>query len=184
MTRNLLGFYWARNLFICCSMLIALPATVAAQTASAPVRLAPILVEADHFEVDLAAERAIWRGSVTAKQGQSTFRAGSLTMHMDQLQRGPGPQQTADDTAANINGYEMSAEKLTYDLGAGRIIGHGNCELRRGEETIRADRIVYQVAEQTAVATPRADGRVQVQFLSDPDKPLFPGSLASSAAAD
>jgi len=177
---------WATIFCLCVPVFILHSAMVMAN-GQEPLKtgMAPILVEADHFQMDLNSERAMWRGDVTAIQGNSTFRAASLTLYMDQLQ-GASASNTArtDNTTSATNGYELSAEKLTYDLDQGRIVGHGKCELRRGVELIRAERIVYEIAEQIAIATPSVNGRVQVHFLSNSEKPLFPANGAAPTAAE
>ena len=136
---------------------------------------APILVEADEFHVDLQTEQAIWQGNVEATQGRTTFRAGSLTLHLEQLKTQPGTPGVAHHSDTHQkNAYQLSADRVSYDLEAGQISGSGNSELRRGFELIRAEDIVYQVDQQRVQARPAANGRVQVQFLSIPGQSLFP----------
>ena len=148
--------------------------------------LPPIFVEADRFEVDLAAEKAIWRGNVEATQGNYTFRAASLVVHMDQLENGDGNKTNGSDQKQDKPAFELIAEVVSYDLDQGQIVGRGNSELRRGVEMIRADQITYSVAERLAVAKPTANGRVQVQFVSNPTQPLFPtaGALSATSGGD
>ncbi len=140
---------------------------------------APILVEADAFHVDLQTEQAIWQGNVQATQGRTTFRAGSLTLNLEQLGAQAGVSAAPRDAAeAPQDAYQLSADRLSYDLEAGQISGSGNSELRRGLELIRAEDIVYQVEQQRVQARPAANGRVQVQFFSAPGQTLFPISAA------
>jgi lipopolysaccharide transport protein LptA len=147
--------------------------------------LPAIMVEADHFEVDFNSERATWRGNVTATQGNYTFRTSSLTVQLEQLQSETGNGNPGGANTSVPAGYELSADAVTYDLDQGRIVGRGNSELRRGVEMIRAERIVYQIEHRRASATPKANGRVLVQFISNPQQPIFPTvNLMSAVAGD
>ena len=135
----------------------------------------PILIEADQFHLDLASEQAVWQGNVEATQGNYTFRTSSLTLQLEQIQ----PQPTAGanppaDNPSDRNAYQLSANQVSYDLEAGHILGTGNSELRRGLESIRAEDIIYQVKQQRVQAKPAANGRVHVQFLSQPGQTFFP----------
>jgi len=143
----------------------------------------PIVVEADGFEVRMQEERAIWQGNVVATQGNYTFRTGRLTVYMEQVSSSrERKSNNASSTAATFAGYELSANKLTYDLDQGQIVGRGNSELRHGAEYIRADQIVYDVTAQTATAHPDAEGRVHVKFYGNPAKPVFPSATPALAA--
>jgi lipopolysaccharide transport protein LptA len=146
----------------------------AARLPHEPAVLPPIFVEADQFKVFFDQEKAVWRGNVEATQGNYTFRASSLTVHMDQVQ---APQQADrrehSSTSSPGAGFELQADALSYDIDTDRIIASGNSELRRGVELIRAEQIIYQVGDRLATAQPQANGRVQVQFFSNPSKPLF-----------
>ena len=177
-----------RRLSMCCvaALTLATGAHSVAQTPQdKPPGLAPILVEADHFELNFASEQAIWRGNVTATQGNYTFRTSSLTLHMEQINSSSAQNSAvgAEDTHTNTSRYQLAAKNVSYDLEQGQIIGQGDCELRRGEESIRAEHIVYQVDNQMAFARPQANGRVQVQFYSNPQAPLFPTANLLSAVA-
>ncbi len=152
------------------------------ETASAPLRQ-PIVVEADSFVLLVEAEKAIWRGNVTASQGNYTFRSTQLTLHLDQIDSAssaPGHAQT--NSSDPSFGYELSARTVSYNVETATIIGDGDSELRRGHELIKADQIQYNVDEKRAYAIPTKDGRVKVKFLSNPDKPVFPSSFAGVSA--
>ena len=159
-------------------LLLSLP-TIAwtdssARSAHEPAALPPIFVEADQFKVFFDQEKAVWRGNVEATQGNYTFHASSLTVHMDQVQTTDGASGSGQSsTSATGPGFELQADTLSYDIDTDRIVAHGNSELRRGVELIRAEKIIYQVADRLATAQPQANGRVQVQFFSNPNKPLF-----------
>jgi lipopolysaccharide transport protein LptA len=166
------------------SRLNLLPLTLLAASGYADVVpvAAPILVEADAFHVDLQTEQAIWRGNVEATQGNTTFKAGSLTLRLEQLQAQNGTAAERQKTdGAPQDAYQLSADRVTYDLEAGQISGSGNSELRRGMELIRAQDIVYQVDQQKVQARPAANGRVQVQFFS---APLFGAPRSDEAVLD
>ncbi len=142
----------------------------------------PIMVEADEFEIRMDVEHAMWRGNVVAQQGNYTFRAGSLSVSLEQV--GTSPQRTdAGEGGTSLQaGYTLSAERLSYDVGNGTITGEGNSEIRRGQESIRAERITYFVDQRKALALPEPNGRVFVQFYSNPQSPIFPGSGLALAA--
>ncbi|MCR9258312.1 MAG: hypothetical protein NXH95_01210 [Pseudomonadaceae bacterium] len=126
--------------------LFILPLTLLAASAYADVVnvRTPILVEADTFHVDLQTEQAIWQGNVEATQGSTTFRAGSLTLHLEQLKAQSGTVSSQPAPGRNLqDAYQLSADQVTYDLEAGQISGNGNSELRRGMESIRAEVIIY-----------------------------------------
>lgn len=142
-----------------------------------------IVVEADYFEVDLLEERAYFSGDVAAQQGGNTFRTANLTLHLEQIIGGGEPQADKRSPAAGgQHPYELSAAILSYDLSRDLIIGSGGSELRRGAELILADRIEYQVLARKAFGIPDAGGRVTVQFIANPDMPVFP--FAAPAAAE
>ena len=161
--------------------------SLTAGAAHAEADAPPITVEADQFSVYLADEKAVWRGNVTATQGNYTFRTSQLTVHLDDLvtrednQAESNPETSEQQQEAAI---ELSADRVTYDIDRDEIQGLGNSELRRGIEYIRADNIVYEVGTRIARAQPDAGGRVRVQFLSAPGQPLFPrGPLTAAAGA-
>lgn len=144
----------------------------------------PIVVEADSFEIRLDLENAVWRGDVRAQQGNYTFRTESLTIHLEQV-----ATQNADEVGNNTgnqqpldNRFILSAQHLSYDVDQDTIMGHGGCEISRGQEKIRANQIVLYAKEKRAMALPETNGRVLVSFFSNPNKPIFPGTFASNAA--
>ena len=144
------------------------------------VNAIPISIEADHFKVSLVDEKAIWRGDVKATQGNYTFHASVLTVHLDQVTQ-TNTQNSEDGQTENVADHSqvsLSAKNVSYDLGGDKIVAQGNSELRRGVELIKAEHITYHVSEQTAYARPDAQGRVHVQFFSNPQQPVFP-SVAS-----
>ncbi len=169
-----------------CCLLAALVPSMATLTTYADPAPSPITVEADQFSVYLADEKAVWRGNVTATQGNYTFRTSQLTVHLDDLVAGdasPSSGAAGASSRAEEDAIELSADRVTYDLDRNEIQGLGNSELRRGMEYIRADNIVYEVGNRIARAEPDAGGRVRVQFLSAPGQPLFPGVPLTAAAA-
>ena len=141
-----------------------------------------IKVEADRFRIYLADEKAVWTGNVEARQGNYTFRTAQLTLHLEQITRSTASGQSDGPQKLNAMGYELHADELSYDVEVGQITASGNSELRRGAERILAERIIYTVASDTAEATPAANGRVVVQFLNDPQQPLFPAGGLSAAS--
>ena len=162
-----------------------LQATDPVTTGAESTRYAPILVEADSFELRMDEEKAVWRGAVSASQGNYTFRSSQLTLHLDQIAREPqATSNSQQDTAPRqLSHYELSAATLTYDLQDSIIIGSGGSELRRGKELIRAEQIRYHVRRRVAHAVPGAGGRVQVQFFANPEMPIFPGARRTTVSA-
>ena len=146
----------------------------------------PIYIEADHFQVSMTEEKAIWRGDVRATQGNYTFHAGVLTVHLDQINTTPTESSASNSSAQGTNAENgpqvtLTAENVSYDISQDKIIAEGSSELRRGIELIKAEHITYHVSEQVAYALPNASGRVHVQFFSNPQQPVFPGIGAISA---
>jgi lipopolysaccharide transport protein LptA len=144
--------------------------------------LPPIVVESDSFRVLLRENKAVWRGNVIATQGNFNFRASQLTIHLDQIASDAGNASTSSDKGEHAVSYELSARTLSYDLDTDRIIGDGDSQLRRGQEMIRADRITYEVARRVATAYPDGGGRVHVQFMTNPEKPVFPAASPKTLA--
>ena len=158
-----------------CVMCFIAPFAAQADTTLNPRELPVIVAGADRFEVNFATERAVWSGNVQASQGQYTFRTRSLTLRLEQIESSQGSQSSGRETESAPNNFELSARALSYDLSGGTIVGQGNSELRRGMERISAERITYDVDQGLATAQPAANGRVLVQFVSNPDQPIFPG---------
>jgi len=145
----------------------------------------PIMVEADEFEIRMDLEHAVWRGNVVAQQGNYAFRAGSLSVSLEQVGQSPEGSGSGSGDNTRNNAYTLSAQHLSYDVGAGTISGEGDSEIRRGQESIRANRITYYVNERKALALPEPNGRVFVQFYNNPDTPIFPSAgLTVADAAD
>ncbi len=156
--------------------LVTLTANADGLSAANPTAPTPIIVEADTFELHIDEEKAIWRGNVSASQGNYTFRTSQLILHLDQMKGASSDSGTS--SAAHNNParfYELSARKLRYDVAKGTMVGAGDSELRRGSELIRAEKIAYQVNTRVAHALPAANGRVLVRFEANPDMPVFPG---------
>ena len=158
----------------------ALALACAVGTAQASV-LQPIQVEADDFRVLVNENKAVWRGNVIATQGNFRFRASRLTIHLDQIADGSQESGAGSATARPKPRYELSARRLSYDVDADQVSGIGSCELRRGMESIHAERIVFDVDDQIAHAHPSADGRVRVEFMPNPEKPVFPSARPATA---
>ena len=156
------------------------------QAAVVPFHPQPILIEADTFKVLFAAEKAVWEGNVVATQGNYTFHTSVLTIHLDQVgqvqNNGAGASADRDSDTKSADQFTLSATSLNYDLAQDMIVGDGDSELRRGLELIRADKITYWVTDRVAIAAPDANGRVFVQFYTNPQKPVFPGSVAKNEA--
>ena len=156
--------------------------------------LIPIEIEADQFTVRFDEDIAVWTGNVKAKQGRYTFNTEVLTINLDQVNRNappaaepasPSPQHTQGSTHTPLaNNFEMSANSLTYNLENDTIIGSGNSEIRRGREVISADSISYAISAKTASALPGEDGRVYVQFYSNPENPVFGSAQNNLTSAE
>jgi lipopolysaccharide transport protein LptA len=148
-----------------------------------------ITVEADYFELNVAEGKAYFRGNVEVTQRNSTFHSSQLTLRLEQItsritEAKSGDKSSDNDSSADPQNYELSANTLTYDISQDMINGHGNSELKRGNELIRADEISYAVVKRIAYARPTDSGRVRVQFIANPDMPLFPAGLGTATAAN
>ena len=156
------------------------------------VILIPIAIEADEFTVKFEEDIAVWTGNVKAKQGRYTFNTEVLTINLDQVNRDAQPAGPAPANNQTQNGqqtplahnFELSARSLTYNLENDTIIGSGDSELRRGNEVISAESISYAISAKTASALPEEDGRVYVQFYSNPENPIFGPAQSTVSAAE
>ena len=139
------------------------------------VSFSAIKVTADYFELAFDSDTATFRGNVFATQANYTFRTEALTLHLDQLKGDSQAGKQSNNTSSESDvKYELSANTVNYNLEDGLINGIGDSQLKRGQELIKADRISYSVERRVAFAEPKDGQQVTVQFVQNPELPVFP----------
>jgi lipopolysaccharide export system protein LptA len=152
----------------------------------------PIQIDADSLEVLDAEQRAIYKGNVIVKQGETTMKAAKVIVYYDRRGSTPLGVKTAQAPAAagadNTNLKKVEAEggvaifsrdqvatgdRGVYDRATDIVTLTGNVTLSKGPNVTRGQRLVYTVG--TGVASMEAGGsggRVSSSFT--PNDPSLP----------
>jgi len=139
---------------------------------------APIEINADRLEVQQDRQLAIFRGNVEAAQGEMRLRADRLTVHYlaarsGQSRGGPAdPGGAVSRIEAEGNVFVSSPQETAqgaagiYDVLRKEIVLTGQVVLTRGDNVIRGDRLVLNLASgQSRVEGGGTGGRVRGLFL-------------------
>jgi lipopolysaccharide export system protein LptA len=172
---------------------IAYAATSMSQTGFGTSSKEPIQIDADSLEVFDQEQRAVYKGNVIVKQGETTMKAAKVTVYYD---RRGGTGISAKTTAAPTPGSSdntalkkveaeggvaifsrdqvATGERGIYDRATDIITLSGNVTLSKGQNVTRGQRLVYNVG--TGIATMEAGssgGRVSSSFAPS-DQPAAP----------
>ena len=168
------------------TFVLLLAALVAATPASAAGRSGGILPGAsakdplnidagklDYFEKE---QKLIYSGSVIVTQGPSTLKAARLIIFLE----GKGSGQPAETTNDRVKHIDVegpvtlvskdqigTGDRGSYDKSENKVYLIGNVTLTQGENIVKGDRLVYDVA--TGMATVQGGaaqgGRVRSTFM-------------------
>ncbi|WP_292531474.1 lipopolysaccharide transport periplasmic protein LptA [Methylocystis sp.] len=168
------------------TLVLLLAALVAATPASAAGRSGGILPGAsakdplnidagklDYFEKE---QKLIYSGSVIVTQGPSTLKAARLIIFLE----GKGSGQPAETTNDRVKHIDVegpvtlvskdqigTGDRGSYDKSENKVYLIGNVTLTQGENIVKGDRLVYDVA--TGMATVQGGaaqgGRVRSTFM-------------------
>ena len=148
---------------------------------------APIDISADELEVRDAENRAIWRGSVEAIQGQNRLRAPTLSIFY--ASRGSGGAAVPGGTGGEIQRMEADGpvyyvtpqqnargDHAVYDAASSTVTMTGNVVLVQDKNVVQGQRLVIdtQTNKATLVATNTgrgATGRVRGVFYPSQAQP-------------
>jgi lipopolysaccharide export system protein LptA len=153
----------------------------------------PIQIDADSLEVFDTEQRAVYKGNVIVKQGETTMKAAKVIVYYDRRGTTPlgakaaGPTVAADD---NTNLKKVEAEggvaifsrdqvatgdRGIYDRSTDIVTLTGNVTLSKGQNVTRGQRLVYNVGTGLATMEAGNTGRVSSSFTpNDPTLPAKP----------
>lgn len=155
----------------------------------------PIQIDADSLDVFDQEQRAVYKGNVIVKQGETTMKAAKVTVYYDrrggQAMSAAAAAAPADGDNNNTTLKKVDAEggvtilsrdqvatgdRGIYDRTTDIVTLTGNVTLSKGENVTRGQRLVYNVG--TGIATMEAGsagGRVSSSFTPNdsatPPKP-------------
>jgi len=144
----------------------------------------PIQIDADSLEVFDQEQRAVYKGNVIVKQGETTMRAAKVTVFYDRRggtglstkTQAPPSSGVSDNTALKRVEAEggvaifsrdqvATGERGVYERSTDIVTLTGNVTLSKGQNVTRGQKLVYNVG--TGVATMEAGsggGRVSSSF--------------------
>lgn len=152
----------------------------------------PIQIDADSLEVFDAEQRAVYKGNVIVKQGETTMKAAKVTVYYDRRGGTPLGVKTAEAPltpgADNTNLKKVEAEggvaifsrdqvatgdRGIYDRATDIVTLTGNVTLSKGPNVTRGQRLVYNVGSGIAsMEAGGSGGRVSSSFTpNDPNLP-------------
>lgn len=105
-------------------------------------------------------------------QEKGIFQAsGGVKLTVRETAPGGGPESSGIGgrrtvAAAAENELHATAQKINYDPSSGKIVLRGSAVVRRGEETLTGEAIVYSVAEKSFEVTSKPGGRVRALISS------------------
>lgn len=135
----------------------------------------PIEVTADSLEVDREKKAAIFRGDVDAVQGELRLRAQTLTVYYHEGQNVLGQAtiwriDAEGDVFVSSPTETAQGEKGVYNVEESVINLTGAVVLTRGENVIRGDRLVMNLATGVSRVESSAGGGERVQGVFMPGK--------------
>lgn len=168
-------------------LMLALPAAAQVRTAAVNAR-EPIEIAADALEVQQDKRTATFTGNVNANQGNMVMKADRLIVTYAQ---GGGDNAISKLDAVGKVFLSTPAEtaqgnNATYDVPAGIITLTGSVILTQGQNVLRGERAVLNLATgnsrvEGAPAGAGGDGRVRV--VIDPNQPGAAATPATAAPA-
>lgn len=150
----------------------------------------PIQIDADTLEVFDQDQKAIYKGNVIVKQGETTMKAAKITVFYDR--RGSVPlgtkatsapiAETGDNTALKRVEAEggvavfsrdqvATGERAVYDRSTDIVTMTGNVTLSKGQNITRGQKLVYNVGTGIATMEAGASGRVSSSFTPNDSAP-------------
>lgn len=152
----------------------------------------PIQIDADSLEVLDQEQKAIYKGNVIVKQGETTMKAAKVTVYYDRrgstplgAKAAPAPIAGANDNTA-LKKVEAeggvaifsrdqvaTGDRAIYDRSTDLVTMTGNVTLSKGQNVTRGQRLVYNVGSGLATMEAGASGgRVSSSFT--PNDPALP----------
>jgi lipopolysaccharide export system protein LptA len=144
----------------------------------------PIEINADALEVFQEENKAIFTGHVVVIQGTVRLKSEKMTVHYRQQEEKKGQDMGAGairriDVEGNVflSTPEETASGTSgvYDVEHQQIVLNNNVVLTRGKNTLKGDRLVYDLASGKsnitggAIAQPGTKGKERVRALFLPD---------------
>lgn len=156
----------------------------------------PIQIDADTLEVFDSEQRAVYKGNVIVKQGETTMKAAKIIVYYDRRgttplgAKGVAPAAGVDDNTA-LNKVEAeggvavfsrdqvaTGDRGVYDRSTDIVTLTGNVTLSKGQNVTRGQRLVYNVGTGLATMEAGNNGRVSSSFAPNesplPAKPKKP----------
>ena len=144
------------------NVLTALLLVLVAEASSAQ----QINIEAAQFEMLLAERKAVYTGDVYAIQGDHAINADKLVVFFDEdnkitsMEASGSPAMLTDQLQQPV--LTLSGDKLDYLFLESTVRVSGNCILARGEDSMRAESIVYDLDAETARAVGNSQSRIRL----------------------
>lgn len=153
----------AGNRFLPAALLPVLLLVAEAGLAERADNESPIHLEADQVLIDDAQQTSTFTGNVRLSQGSLLIRGDKIVVVHDKngVKRATAYGKTADfrqkreGTDGFVEGY---GERIEYDTEADTLNLHKQARLKRGEDEVRGERIIYNAKAETFQVSGGADG--------------------------
>ncbi|MGX5913151.1 lipopolysaccharide transport periplasmic protein LptA [Aliidiomarina sp. Khilg15.8] len=154
------------------SLLLVLPAQASAERDFEQ----PIQVEADHEELDLRANRLMFRDNVIVRQGSLTITADRLEVEGSESGEAgesevfvatgsPATYQQTVDVELTVN---AQANEIRYDAATRILTLRGNAQMSQSGNQVSASQITYYVDEQRVTAERDESSEERVTTIFQP----------------
>lgn len=136
----------------------------------------PINVDADDQELDLVANRLVFRNNVVIQQGSLQITADRLDV-VSESEDGVGEGEVFIATGAPATYQqeiepgmlvEASADEIRYDARVRVLTLRGSAQMRQSGNQVSASRITYYVDEQRVTAEREQDSEERVRTIFQP----------------
>lgn len=144
-------------------------------------RSKPVQVEADAVRLDELKKTSVYEGNVIMTQGTLTLRAARIDVRQDARGFSSGeavgsPVQFSQKMDNSEQFAEGRANRVEYDAAGELITLIGAAWLKRGEDELRGNRIIYNTRTETyqAEGAVKGVGQGRVRAIIRPKGPVVP----------
>ncbi len=129
---------------------------------------APIDITSDTVEADQKTNTVVFKGTVVAKQEDTTLWANTLTVFYDEKTKKLKVIVATGNVKVVRLERRATSQKATFDQDKNKVTFDGDAVAREGANVIRGERITYYVEEERSVVEPLKGGRVSTSITPPP----------------
>jgi lipopolysaccharide export system protein LptA len=127
-----------------------------------PVTSDMVEIEADRLDVNTQNGQAVFRGNVTATQGDILVKGATLTLFYDNTSQKVTSLIAENDVYVLWQDKEASCDKAVYNLDENRMELTGDVIITKGQERLSGQKVVVDMASDQQVVE-GGGGRVKIR---------------------